>query len=654
MLHRLIYCFLPVLSFPSLLHAQGGTEDLDSVTVNGSRTDLQRETNVSITKLVILRRLATDVGQLMTLFPGVQVKSYGGLGGMKTVSFRSLGAGHTSIVYDHFALSQTQSGQTDVGQIPVDFVNSLKLVSQAGISLDYPIHAKVAGQIIAIDTRHTEKSPKPFQLNVGAQTGSFGQYDGHAYVSKRIQKFNIAGSVKGRMFDGDYPFAYRNVDSSVRTTRSNGDLKEVFGTASIGYFVNPRNTIHASWTGAAYDKGLPGAVVFYNNAAGQRLSGSNHLLTLRHVRLGKRFDGATTASFQQSTLDYADSNYLNAQGYLHSHYLSQQSDGHTQWRYRSANDSLYVLLGTGARFEQLFTETFAITPQRFTIDGIAAAQWTFRGMLSGQLGVQHVSDVRPDQTRTATVLLPAMEWKGMLFRRVTAGAGYRYTVRQPSFNEMYYNQVGNSGLRPEKAHLLYLNIGWERYLDKKNDWWNSSTLQPFYTLATDKILAIPTKNLFVWSIQNIGKSQAFGVEAVERMQLRTGIGVFATRLNYTFQYAQDISDPDGPTYGHVLSYSPLHSGTAELSYERHRWEMSALLTYQGERYALNQNIPANLLEDFVLLDISASYRFSFRGRSKSQLVVRAAVNNVTNNYYSYIRYFVMPGINWTLRVSYDF
>lgn len=649
----LTYCIFPALSFPSLLHAQGGTEDLDSVTVNGDRTTLARETTMTLTKVVILRRLATDVGQLMTLFPGIQVKSYGGLGGMKTVSFRSLGAGHTSIVYDHFALSQTQSGQTDIGQIPVDFVNGVKLVSQAGISLDYPIHAKLAGQIIAIDTRHTEKAPKPFQLNVGTQTGSFGQYDGHAFVSKKISKFHLAGSVKVRAFQGDYPFAYQNVDSPVRTTRNNGDLQEVFGTASVGYFVNTRNTIHASWTGASYDKGLPGAVVFYNSAAGQRLSGTNHLVTLRHLRIGNRFDGATTASFQQNLLDYVDSNYLNAQGYLHSHYVSQQSDAHTQWRYRSANDSLYLLVGTGARFEQLFSNDFAIEPQRFTIDGLAAVQWTRFGILSGQLGVQQVSDVRPDQTRNTTVLLPAAEWKGLFFKRLLTGIGYRYTVRQPSFNELYYNQVGNSGLRPEKAHLFYLNAGIS-YFEMGKDWWQSFTVQPFYTLATDKILAIPTKNLFVWSIQNIGKSQAFGVELVKISQLRTDFGLFRMRVNYTFQYAQDISDPDGPTYGHVLSYSPLHSGTAELSYERRRFGTSALFTYQGERYALNQNIPANLLDDFLLLDLSASYRFSLRGRSESQLVVRAAVNNVTNNYYSYIRYFVMPGVNWTLRVSYDF
>ena len=61
MLRRLTYVFLSVLSFSSLLHAQGGTKELDSVTVNGDRIALSRETNVAVTKVVFMRRLAISV-----------------------------------------------------------------------------------------------------------------------------------------------------------------------------------------------------------------------------------------------------------------------------------------------------------------------------------------------------------------------------------------------------------------------------------------------------------------------------------------------------------------------------------------------------------------------------------------------------------------
>lgn len=650
MIRRLTYCFVLVLFTSSGVHAQGEVKELDSVSISGNQL-LRRETTVSITTIRIERRLADDAGKIISLFPGVQVKSYGGLGGMKTVSFHSLGAGHTSVVYDQFALSQTQSGQTDVGQIPVDFIDKIELVSQAGTSLSYPIHSKLSGQIIAIQTRHLPKDSDSPVMNLGIQTGSFGQIGGHVFLSRNVQKWKFSASLKGRTFEGDYPFTYQNGNTEIRTTRTNGYLNDFYGTVAASCKIDSSQYIHGSYTGSYFDKGLPGAVVFYNETAGQKLFGNNHLGTFRHLYSGKRIEGSTTASFQYNQLHYVDSNYLNAAGYLHSRFFSQESALQSQWNYHSANDSLHVLAGGGLRHEQLNSSSFSSTPTRWSIDGIIAFNWHFIGQLAGQIGLQSIQDIRPDETRQQLVVLPSLEWKGLFGPGLGWGVGYRYTVRQPSFNELYYNQIGNTGLRPEKAHLFSGQLYYQLQSGgNTGNWLFDGGIQPFYALATDKILAVPTKNLFIWSIQNIGRSQAIGTEVRQHILTRIGKTSCSLRLQYTFQYTQDISDPTGPTYGHLLSYSPLHTGTSELDFNRKHLGLSFLLSYQGERYALNQNIPSNLLEDFLLLDASVSYRFIL---GKQQLVTRLAINNITNNYYSYIRYFVMPGINWALRMSWE-
>ena len=595
----------------------------------------------------IQQRLATDAGQLLVLFPGMQLRSYGGLGGMKTVSFRSLGAGHTTVVSDRFALSQTQSGQTDLGQIPVDFIRSLTLVQNAGTSTSYPIHAKLAGQIIAIETFHTQLSVNDsLKLILGMQAGSFGQLDGHFFISQRLSKWRFSLSMKGRTFNGKYPFTYQNGNSEVRTRRNNGDLTDMFGTASIAWIPTRQTSVQVAYSGALFDKGLPGAVVFYNETAGQRLNGNNHLLSIRHTFTSPRWSGSTTADIQQNSLDYVDSNYLNAQGYLHSHFVSQQTEAQTQWKFQPLK-ALELLAGTGFRYETLRSESIAGFPERLSLDGIVAAK--LRAGFNFQLGLQSVQDIRPLETKRLFVLLPSADWIHQLNRRFYIGASYRYTVRQPSFNELYYNQIGNSDLHPEKAHLGAIRMEYRR---ESGNWLFRTNLQPFYVYAKDKILAIPTKNLFIWSIQNIGKSQAAGVEFTQKVVRKLQKATVNLNINYTFQYTQDLSDPKGPTYGHLLSYSPLHAGTAELGYERTNWGFSALMTYQGERYALNENIPVNLLEDFLLLDCSAFYTFQF-GKREQRLIVRGAFNNITNNYYSYIRYFVMPGRNFTVRLSYE-
>ncbi|MDH4473884.1 MAG: hypothetical protein QE487_14860 [Fluviicola sp.] len=644
---RLTYCLFSILVGSSCLFGQGDPTELDSVVVN-QRTSILN-TPVSIDKIRLERRLATDVGQLMSLFTGVQTKSYGGLGGMKTVTFRSLGAGHVSVVSDHFALSLTQSGQADLGQIPIDFINNLLLVGYDPISINYPIHSKLAGQIIAMETRHLTKVEK-FEANIGTQLGSFGQLDAHAFVSRRFSKWQVAASLKGRRFDGNYPFTYMNGQTKTKTSRTNGDLVDAFGTASVSYFISPKQKLHATYSGAYYNKGLPGAVVFYNETANQRLFGNNHLITLRHLGSSKRFIGSSGVSFQQSELNYVDSNYFNTMGYLHSRFISQESTGNSQWRYHSPSDSLFVLLGGGVRYEQLFSDVFSTPPTRFSTDLISSIKWLWKGDFSAQLGFQDIQDIRPHQTKRTTVLLPSCEWK--IFKKgLSFIAGYRYTVRQPSFNELYYNQVGNDKLVPEKAQLAYTTFGYYKEFGNETRWSYQGAVQPFYVHAIDKILAIPTKNLFIWSIQNIGKSDAYGTEVRQLVSYRKNRFTTSFRLQYTFQYTLDLSDPNSSTYRDVLSYSPLHAGTAELNAEFSNWGASLLLTYQGERYALNQNIPSNLLEDFVLLDLSFFYKLSWRDH---QLTTRLAINNLTNNYYSYIRYFLMPGTNIAFRLSYDF
>ena len=41
-----------------------------------------------------------SLADVVRRFAGVAVKDYGGIGGLKTVSIRSLGANHTAVVYD--------------------------------------------------------------------------------------------------------------------------------------------------------------------------------------------------------------------------------------------------------------------------------------------------------------------------------------------------------------------------------------------------------------------------------------------------------------------------------------------------------------------------------------------------------------------------
>ena len=76
-------------------------------------------------KVAIEHTAAGSVSDAARLFSGVQVKDYGGLGGMKTISVRSLGAQHTAVSYDGLILTDCQTGQMDLGKFSLDNVELL-------------------------------------------------------------------------------------------------------------------------------------------------------------------------------------------------------------------------------------------------------------------------------------------------------------------------------------------------------------------------------------------------------------------------------------------------------------------------------------------------------------------------------------------------
>lgn len=55
------------------------------------------------------------------------MKDYGGLGGLKTISIRNLGAAHTAVSYDGIAVSNSQAGQIDIGRFATDNISTLSL-----------------------------------------------------------------------------------------------------------------------------------------------------------------------------------------------------------------------------------------------------------------------------------------------------------------------------------------------------------------------------------------------------------------------------------------------------------------------------------------------------------------------------------------------
>ena len=111
---RVWVCRLVMVAlFPSIASAQeqkdsinGKVHQLDAVTVTARRmpAKITSATSVQVLRKEDLKNLGLqNMGDAVKRFAGTNVRDYGGIGGLKTVSVRNLGAAHTAVSYDGVA-----------------------------------------------------------------------------------------------------------------------------------------------------------------------------------------------------------------------------------------------------------------------------------------------------------------------------------------------------------------------------------------------------------------------------------------------------------------------------------------------------------------------------------------------------------------------
>ena len=176
-------------------------------------------------------------------------------------------------------------------------------------------------------------------------------------------------------------------------------------------------------------------------------------------------------------------------------------------------------------------------------------------------------------------------------------------------------------------------------------------MDAYYNQVEDKIIAMPTSNQFQWTMVNLGYVEIRGIDASIQSGFQFGKVALNARLNYTYQKAQDFTDPESQWYGGQIPYIPWHSGSAILGGSYKSWDWNYSFIYTGERYEAGANIAENYALSWYTSDLSLSKIFNLK---RSQLRAAVEVNNLLNQQYEVVQCYPMPGTNvkiifsWTL------
>ena len=602
-----------------------------------------------------------SVADALRYFSGVQIKDYGGIGGLKTVNIRSMGSHHVGVFYDGIELGNAQNGVVDLGRFSLDNMEVISLYNGQKSAIFQPAKDYSSASAIYMQTRKPLfKGEKKNNLNIGVKGGSFSTINPSLLWEHRFnERISSSISTEYMYTSGRYKFTYAKKDGYDTTAvRQNGDVRMLrLENAFFGKI--PKG----EWKAKAYlynsERGYPGAAV--REEPGK----------FRHQ--DRQWD--TNLFVQGSFQNYFKPWYsLLANGkyaYDYLHYLSDPrldvttmyvDNYYRQQEIYASAAHLFTIypwwsmsLSNDFQWNTLRADLIDfVYPTRNTILTSAATSVDFnRLMLQASLLYTHVDDntrTKGANAGTKNKYTPSViaTWQPLTKLPLNVRAFYKKVFRMPTLNDLYYTFIGNKDLKPEYTTQYDVGITFSHTWN--NHWLKSLDLQidGYYSEVDDKIIAMPTSNQFRWTMINLGHVEIRGLDAAIRGEWGFGKVELSTLFNYTYQKAQDFTDPTSEWYGGQIPYIPWHGGSIILNGSYQTWSCNYSFIYTGERYEAVANIPENYAQPWYTHDFSLSKTFQW---GKTGIRVTAEINNIFNQQYEVVQCYPMPGTSFKIKLN---
>lgn len=593
---------------------------------------------------------SVSVADAAKYFPGVVVKDYGGVGGLKTISVRGLGANHTALLYDGLLVTDAQGGQIDLGKFSLDNVASIRLFNNHPSETLLPARNYAAASVLAIATGFADsKDSTRQQLGAGFQFGSFGFINPTVLIRKKIgHHFYTGVNAEYQYVKGNYSFTDYETGIT-KKRRINSDSKSLRIEYDAALFLNDSNRINYKLYYYDSKRGLPGAIILYNDFSDQRLNNRNFFSQFSwKTKLGKKSRLLMNAKFAYDYKYYIDPSYQNSAGKLEN--IFRQNEYYLSAAY-NYNITSALLLGFSSdyfyntlRRTDSFAAAFA-NPKRNNFLNNLLLQWKQnRWEISGNVLHTYITEkvqqgpVAGDLKKLTGAIAGSVQPISSLPVRLRAS--FKQIFRAPTFDDLYYTNIGNTNLKPETARLYNIGV---TYNSRGGKLFSEIlfSCDAYHNNVKDKILAVPRQNLFQWSMMNIAKASILGIDAAAQLQTRNWDGFeIAAGFSYSYQQALDKSQPGTAAYKKQLPYIPVHSGSVHLSAEYKQLTLSYNIISSAYRYRQGEQIPENLVQGWATHDINLVV--TVKSKANCLYRLQAGLNNVYNLQYEVIKYYPMP------------
>lgn len=618
-----------------------------------SSTPLQILSGADLEKLNSL-----SVADAVRFFSGVQLKDYGGIGGLKTINVRSMGTNHTAVFYDGVQLGNAQNGQVDLGKFSLDNIEEIELYNGQKSNVLQSAKSFASASSLYLKARQPSfEEGRNNRFKGVIRTGSFGLVNPSLLWQRKISEHTYSTlSAEFKKANGRYKFRSTNGVWDTTGVRTDGDVEAMRVELGLNGILRDSSKWSVKLYGYNDNQGLPGAIVANVWHFSQRMWNRNFFAQSAYEKTIGKYSLMASAKYSNDYLRYMNPDIVTTTGLLNNKY-------HQQELYLSLANKVKinrfwdVVWSTDYQINDMNANLYRFAyPTRNTLLNALATQVHFDRL---DIQANLLSTLTYDKVKSGPAagnkneLTPTImiSWQPFDQKEFRIRSFYKSIFRMPTFNDLYYTFYQFTVLKPEYTKQYDLGFTYIKGYENKALTQFSIQTDAYFNKVKDKIVAVPGTSQAMWSMRNLGQVEIKGldVNVQSAWQLNKELSLNAG-VNYTYQQALN-TEKASTTYKHQIPYIPLHNITflASVSYKNLAMNYSYL--YTGERYDQSANIAQNYVQPFYTHDMAIHYHTVIH---KRKVRITAEMNNMFNQAYEVITNYPMPGRSYRFSLTYDY
>lgn len=634
-----IIVFQSVWCTQTLAQQLADTLDLGEVEVQASRiyvADRYQPVAISFIDSVQLENHTLgNISELLDSFAPVYIRT-NGPGGVATLSQRGYSPSQTQVLWNSFQLNHAMLGLTDLSLIPSYAVQQVNIASGNGNTS----FGDKGGGTVALSLREPDD-----EIGFSQSLGSFGQSISESYGGLEFGNWSVSLITGQEISENNFTYTTREFSSEaggfveVEKERTNNEQNSKTGILSLNWEKDHREFSTMLWAHDMTNQ-VPGSITGLTPNAYQEDAFFRWM-----SRYSTRFNNHRISS--KIYLNRQQLDFLNPSANINS--LSTSSALIGDLEVRSSFSRNFQLI-SALQFGQNWVEATDYTgsPRRSQLTAQLNPVWRLFDPvhLYGGLRLDYYSDFgdafSANLGMNVELLQDHLFLKGQLSRNFVA----------PTFNDMYWPDLGNPDLNPET------NIKYEVGLlyEEGSELIHNKIEATFYDgRVKDGIRWLPGSDGRSRPL-NLENLRLWGFEVSEELAVNLNEGNVGVRGVLLYSLAE-ITTPrfqGDRAVGKQLRYTPKWQFKSSAFIGWKEFNTSFTYNFTDERFSTaDHSSPFDPMPSYQRASWSGSYNFTLK---QFQFIPRISLQNLFDESYSVVSGYPMPGRSWqtSLTIKYKF